>query len=138
MSSGQTGGASGFSEFLVGPDASRSEVVAASSATNIKAFGVSLLATSTTAASTNTIFTIDPPIPGVRKTLNWSSTNSATNAVILVTTGAVFQSSAHSSATKLGSSANYGGTMELMGLTTSIYAILGSISTGQINSTAST
>jgi hypothetical protein len=137
VSTGVSGGTKP-SEFLVGPDDFRRNVVTASTDANIPAYGVSLLSTSTTASSTNTIFTIDPPIVGVKKTLWWSSTNSATNAVILVTTGAVFHSSCSSSATKLGSSANFGGTIELIGLTTSMYGIISPLSSGQLNSTAST
>lgn len=124
MSSGQSG-SPGNAEFLVGPDDQRVGVsTAETTATNMKAYGVSYLV-GTSAASTP-VYTLSPPIPGVRKNIFFGSTDSA---LYVKTANAeyIYGSSIGSSATVIRSSG--GGTVELIGLTTAIWGALNISST---------
>jgi len=68
MSTGETGGSRGAKEFLVGPEALRADATTADTTdVNLHPFGVARLSS---AAGT---FTLDPPIPGVHKTIAMSS-----------------------------------------------------------------
>jgi|SRR3972149_6085296 len=134
LSSGQTGGKK--MEFLVNPDALRQELVTETTGINLSAAGVSYLTTGG-ATTTNGFFVIDPPVPGVRKTIVWGSTNTATNGLALwASTGTQFVTSA-TSAAQLTSSSNWPGIIELIGITTAKW-YCESISTLQINCTATT
>lgn len=131
MSTNESGGSRGQVEFLVGPDSFRGEVTTGeSTGTNLKAHGVSNLF-GTSVASTP-VYTLDPPIPGIRKNINFSSTDSA--LYVKMASGCFI------SGTSLGSSAaairsSGGGHVELMGVTTVYYAAL-NVSSTAVNGVA--
>jgi hypothetical protein len=76
LTTAQTGGSKGAIDVLVGaesvkPYASTSETTSA----NLPAYGVSIISSNnSTAVSTNPVYRMDPPIPGVRKTVVFTST----------------------------------------------------------------
>ena len=130
-STAETGGSRGPNNFLVGPDDFRVEVTTGeSTGTNLKAFGISNLA-GTSVASTP-VYTLDPPIPGVKKGIRFASTDSA--IYVKCASGTFI------SGTSLGSSAaairsSGGGYVELMGATTAYWAAL-NISSTAVNGVA--
>lgn len=111
-----SGGGTVASEYLVGPEDLRVGVTTAeSTGTNLKAFGVSNCYG--TSAGSSSVYTLDPPIPGVRKYVAFSST---ANGVYLKTANSeTFLSTVGSSFTTIKSTA--GGCLELMGFTTAIW-----------------
>jgi hypothetical protein len=114
MSSAATGGARGAEEYLVGPEAFRVHATTGdTTAANIRPYGVSLLAT-----GSSNVFTIDPPIPGVSKTVHF-----AAGPTYLKTGGATFWSTFGSSHTTIKPSSSVGGSIELMGLTTASWIL---------------
>jgi hypothetical protein len=122
MSTAQTGATkSSPQEFIVGPEDVRLGVTTnESTATPMQASGVSYLV-GTSAASTP-VYQIAPPIPGVRKTIYFGSTDSAIYVRPSVTTHAFAGTSL--GATGCGAlRSSGGGYVELMGITTALYAI---------------
>lgn len=114
LSSAESGGSDGTVEYLVGPEAFRvGTSTAETTAANVSAFGASLLME--TSAASSSVYTIDPPVPGVSKTLYMSS------GTWVKTGGAVFYSSAGTTHTTLNSSNKT--VFTLMGVTTGIYAL---------------
>lgn len=131
MSTAASGGSFGQQEFLVGPEALRTNVSTAdTTSSGVRAFGGTILV-GTSAASTP-VYTLDPPIPGVRKTILFGSTDSA---IYLKTKNGeyIYGSSIGSSATVIRSSG--GGTIVLEGMSTAIWAAL-SISSTAVNTVA--
>lgn len=128
MTTNQTGtGLAGRQpEFLVGPEDIRKEVTTGdSTATSLKAYGISYLSTSiVTGTDATSVFRMDPPIPGVEKTIIWGSTTIGTMATkiwVTISTGTGnFQTSGGSSFSCVASSA--GAVLKLVGITTAIYA----------------
>lgn len=116
-----------LAEFLVGPEDIRKEVTTGdSTATALKAWGVSLLTTNLSADAT-AVFRLDPPIPGVEKTLVWGSTTIGTMSAKIFATistgnGGGFQTSGGSSFSCVASSA--GAVLRLQGVTTALYAVI--------------
>ncbi len=114
-------------EFLVGPEDIRKEVTTAdSTATSLKAWGNSVLSTGLSADAT-AVFRLDPPIPGVEKTIVWLSTTIGTMSAKIFATistgnGGGFQTSGGSSFSCVASSA--GAVLRLIGLTTSLYGVV--------------
>ncbi len=123
LSSGQTGGSRGPQEFLVGPAAFREEVTTAdTTAINLQAHGITRLS-SGLSADTTAVFSIDPPIPGVGKTVVWGSTTIGTmGSKIFLKTGVNMQTSNGSSFTVVASSA--GAVLNLTGVTTALWAVV--------------
>lgn len=124
-----TGQAGRVPEFLTGAEDIRKESTTAdSTGTNLKAWGASLLSTGlVTATDSTSVFRLDPPIPGVEKTITWASTTVGTMATkiwVTVSTGggAGLQTSGGSSFTCMSSSV--GNVVRLMGLSTSLYAVV--------------
>lgn len=120
FSTGQSGGRLP-AEFLVGPeDIRRGVTTAETTAANVTAYGVSYLPG--TSAASSAVYTLDPPIPGVRKTVIGSSNNgpvylkTANSEIIETTVGTTFTTIKVSSV---------GGTFELVGVTTAIWAGVG-------------
>lgn len=108
-------GAARASEFLVGPDDFRVGVTTAeSTGTDVKAHGFSNLPG--TSAASSAVYTIEPPIPGVRKIVAGGTANgpvflkTKNNETIVTTLGSSFTTVKVSS---------LGGAFELVGLTTS-------------------
>lgn len=129
MSTNQTGtGLAGrIPEFLVGVEDIRKEVTTAdTTATSLKAWGNSVLSTGLSADAT-AVFRLDPPIPGIEKTIAWLSTTVGTMASKIFVTnstggGAGFQTSGGSSFTCVASSA--GAVLRLIGLTTALWGVV--------------
>lgn len=131
MSSAASGGSFGQQEFLVGPEGLRENVSTAdTTSSGVRAYGGTILV-GTSAASTP-VYTLDPPIPGVRKTVLFGSTDSA---IYLKTKNAeyIYGSSIGSSATVIRSSG--GGSVTLMGMSTAIWAVT-NISSTAVNTVA--
>lgn len=120
MTTGQTGGrASG--EFIVGPEAVREGVTTSeSTGTGILAYGVSFL--NGTSAASSSVYVLDPPIPGVRKIVAFSSAN--TPQYLRTKNGETFRTSADSTVATVISSTLTGATVELIGLTTAMWGLL--------------
>jgi hypothetical protein len=122
-----TGVAARQPEFLVGPEDIRKDCSTAdSTGTYLKPFGASVLSTGLVTDAT-AVFRLDPPIPGVEKTIVWRSTTIGTmSAKVFVTNstggGAGFQTSGGSSFTCVASSA--GAVLRLMGVTTDLWAVI--------------
>lgn len=117
ISSAHSGSARGPAEFLVGADAVRMGVTTAeSTATDLTAYGVSRLPGSSAASSA--VYTISPPIPGVKKIVMGCTDNGPTyvktknSETIVTTAGSSFTTVKVSSV---------GGVFELIGLTTAIW-----------------
>lgn len=106
-------------DLLTGPDAMRQETTTANTtAANLKALGTASL--NGTSVASSAVYTLDPPIPGIRKTIALASTANGpiyiknANSEVLVTTGG-------SSFTVSKITA---GVLELQGLTTASWAVL--------------
>lgn len=120
MSTVQTGGAAP-TDLLIGPEALREGVsTAETTASAIRPFGVSFL--NGTSAASSSVYVLDPPIPGVRKTVVFSSAN--TPQYLRTKNGETFRTSADSTIATVISSTLTGATVELIGLTTSIWGLL--------------
>lgn len=121
VSSAESGGNHGTREFLAGPDAFRVEnSTSESTSTNLKPFGVShALGTS---ADSSSVFTLDPPIPGVEKTLYFPSTGD-TACYVKTANSETIHSTIGSSHTVIKST--LGGMCRLMGVTTGVWAAIG-------------
>lgn len=119
-------------EFIVGPDDIRKGLTTnESTGTAMAPAGVSVLV-GTSAASTP-VFTLAPPIPGVKKTIVFSSTDSALYAKSASGCAIAGTSLATTGATAIRSSG--GGAVELMGITTALYQAL-NISSTAVNGVA--
>lgn len=107
-------------DLLTGPDAMRQETTTANTtAANIKAVGTAWL--QGTSAASSAVYTIDPPIPGIRKTLIFSVANGP--LYVKTANGETFISSMNSTMSVLKGS-SFGGVVELQGVTTAIWAVL--------------
>lgn len=121
LSSGESGGSRGSVDLLVGPEALRAEVSTAdTTAINLNAFGVSVLPG--TSAGSSSVYTLNPPIPGVMKTIMGTTANgpfiikTANSETIHTTAGTSFTTVEISS---------IGGGFSLVGVTTAIWMGLG-------------
>lgn len=120
LSSGESGNSKKL-EFLVGPDAFRNLVsTAETTSTNLSPSGYSHVRG--TSADSSSVFTIDPPIPGVEKTLYFNSTGN-TACYVKTANSETFHSTVGSSHTVLKST--IGGIARLIGVTTAIWGLLG-------------
>ena len=131
MSTAQSGGSRGPADFLVGPEYLRQGISTAdTTSANLTAWGVAILV-GTSVASTP-VYTLDPPIPGVKKTVVFGSTDSA--LYLKMASGvSIWGTSLGSSATAIRSSG--GGAVSLIGITTAAFAALG-ISSTAVNTVA--
>lgn len=121
VSSAKSGSNHGRREFLVGPDDFRIETsTAETTSTNLKSFGVSICPG--TSAGSSAVYTLDPPIPGVRKIVGTSTSNGP--VFIKTANSETIQSTVGSSFTTVKIS-SLGGMFELVGLTTAIWLGLG-------------
>lgn len=114
LTTGESGGSR--DEFLVGPDDFRVGVTTnESTGTNLKPFGYSInLGTS---AGSSAVYNLEPPVPGVRKTLASSTAN---GPVYVNTLNALVQSSAGSTHATVKLS-TLGNPVELIGATTALW-----------------
>jgi hypothetical protein len=121
-------------EVLVGAEAFRSYATTGdSTGTNLAPYGVSLLTT----VSSSCVFVLDPPLPGVHKTLVFGSTGGGAMYVKTANSETIV-STLGSSFTTLKSTAGNGGTVSLMGITTAIWAWTGAASSIIAAATTST
>jgi len=136
MTTSQTGGSRGAVDLVVGAEAVRQEnSTAETTSSNLKAWGVSWVST----VSSSAVFTLDPPIPGVDKTLVfYSSATSASPIYVKTANSETIMSTVSSSATVLASSQNAETAVRLIGLTTAMWGVLGSISTASIKLSTTT
>lgn len=108
-------------EFMVGPEDLRKGVsTSESTGTGILAYGVSFL--NGTSAASSSVYVLDPPIPGVRKTIVFSSAN--TPQYLRTKNGETFRTSADSTIATVLLSTLTGLTVELIGLTTAMWGLL--------------
>ena len=124
MSTVQTGAIAGrVPDFLVGAEQIRMGVTTAeSTGTNAPAYGISFFPG--TSAASSAVYTLDPPIPGVQKFLNFNST---TQGPIYVKTanGETFNSTQGTTFSVIKSTGNQVGTLHLIGLTTATWGLIG-------------
>jgi hypothetical protein len=120
MTTPETGGSDGPLDFLVGAEALRADVSTAESTGAISAYGVSVLAG--TSAASSAVYIIDPPIPGVRKTI---VNGSSADGPMYITTknSETINTTAGTTFTTIKTSA--GGSFELVGVTTGVWAGIG-------------
>lgn len=121
MTTGESGGTRGAQEYLCGPESLRVGVTTAeSTATNLNPHGISRLPG--TSAASSAVYTIDPPVPGVMKTVMGATDNgpvylkTANGETIVTTVGSSFTTVKVSSV---------GGVFQLVGLTSGIWLGLG-------------
>lgn len=119
-----TTGANGVTkpfEVLVGPeDLRRGVTTAETTGTTVPAWGVSFL--NGTSAASSSVYVLDPPIPGVRKTIVFSSGN--TPQYLRTLNAETFRTSADSTIATVISSTLTGAVVEMIGLTTAMWGLL--------------
>ena len=126
MSTNQTG-ASAPVDMLVGPEALRFAVTTAeSTGTNLKAYGVSFVPG--TSASSSAVYTLDPPIPGVNKYIQFNSTSQGP-IYVKAANGETFISTQGTTFSVIKSTGNQVGTVHLVGLTTALWGLMPGLST---------
>ncbi len=119
-------GAAIAAEFVVGPDDIRLGLTKnESTAASMAPAGISVLV-GTSAASTP-VYTLAPPIPGVRKIVVFGSTDSAIYAKAAA--GSAIQGTSLGATVCTAIRSSGGGAIELMGITTASYATLNVSST---------
>lgn len=116
-------------EYLVGPDTFRHGATTnESTGTNILSHGISHI--KGTSADSSSVFTLDPPVPGVEKTLYFNSTGD-TACYVKTKNSETIHSTIGSSHTTIKSTV--GGVCRLVGVTTAIWASLGITSGTSVN-----
>lgn len=130
-----TGRSGGPPDFLCGPEDIRMSVTTSeSTSTNLAAYGVSYLVNSS--AGSSQVFTLDPPIPGVRKTIVFGST---VNTLYLKTANSeTFMSTLGTSMTVAKSTQLCFAQLNLLGLTTAQWGVTFGLSTASLSLTTST
>jgi len=109
------------SEVLVGPeDLRRGVTTAETTLVTVPAWGCSFLAG--TSAASSSVYVLEPPIPGVRKTIIFSSAN--TPQYLRTQNAETFRTSADSTIATVISSTLTGCVVELIGLTTALWGLL--------------
>jgi hypothetical protein len=120
FSTAQSGGRL-IADFLVGAEAVREGVTTAeTTGTAVTAYGVSFL--NGTSAASSSVYVLDPPIPGVRKVVVFSSAN--TPQYLRTKNAETFRTSADSTIATVLLSTLTGATVELVGLTTAMWGLL--------------
>jgi hypothetical protein len=114
-------------DILVGPDAYREPQSTAETTSGVVGPTGNTILVGTSAASTP-VYTLAPPIPGVRKTIIFGSTDSAIYLKMTAGCSIAGTSLASTGATAIRSSG--GGAVELIGQTSALYNTLNVSSTG--------
>lgn len=135
LTSGVSGSARGGAapDVVVGPeDVKLGVTTAETTSTNLAAYGVSYL----TSAASSGVYTLDPPIPGVRKVVVFGTTG----ATIYVKTAnsETFVSTLGTSFTVAKSTQNAMATLNLIGLTTALWGAPYGLSTASLSLTTTT
>ena len=118
VTTSNSGGANGELEFLVGPNDMKVNVSTADTTAatySLAPHGISLLSPSSVGSSQ--VYTLDPPIPGVKKTIVGS-----TSATAFIKTGGVVILSTVGSTQTVISLPAAGGMINLTGVTTGLWA----------------
>ena len=129
LSTVESGGSRGGKDYLVGPEAVRAAVTTTeSTSVNIHPFGVSQLSTESSG-----VHEIDPPVPGVSKVIVNSSDS----------TSFLYAGSGQNFALASGSSYTHirfinRTAVQLMGVTTALWAVVGAPTTGGFTVSTST
>lgn len=127
MTTPETGSGNGKADFLVGAeDVRKVHSTAETTATNLKAYGYSVL---TTAVSSG-VYTIDPPIPGVSKVLVFNTTGA--NPIYVKTGGETISSTQTTTASIIVSSQTAYASVTLIPVSTAIWAVANSVSSGYL------
>jgi hypothetical protein len=122
-------------DFLVGPEDVRIGVTTAeTTATNIAAYGVSYLVNSS--AGSSQVFTLDPPIPGVRKTIIFGTT--VNTQYVKTANSETFISTLGTSMTVAKSTQLSIGALNMIGLTTAQWGVSYGLSTASLSLTTTT
>jgi hypothetical protein len=127
LSSAESGSGNGTQRFLVGEvaDIRRDVSTAETTSVNLKAHGVSHLGTTSTGTGSSAVYHLDPPIPGVKKTIVMSCGASDGPVYIATVSSETISSTAGSTYTVMKFSTR--GVIELMGITTARwFAMMGS------------
>lgn len=134
LSTVETGGSRGPKEFLVGPEALRPDVsTAETTSTNLHPFGVSRL---TTAVSSG-VYTLDPPIPGVQKTIIFDTTG--TNPIYVKTANSEYITTTQGTTYTVASSSQTAMfALNLVGASTSQWFALNPVSSGLLKLSTTT
>jgi hypothetical protein len=123
LSSGQHGAATAVSkgaDLLAGPEGLRMGVTTGeSTGTDVPAWGVSFL--NGTSAGSSSVYIIEPPIPGVQKTVVFSSAN--TPQYLKTKNAETFRTSADSTIATVIRSTLTGAVIQLIGLTTAMWGL---------------
>lgn len=120
-------------DFLCGPEDIRMSVTTSeTTATNLAAYGVSYL----TSAASSGVYTLDPPIPGVRKTVVFGTTGAT---IYLKTANSeTFISTLGTSMTVAKSTQNAMAALNLIGLTTAQWGVSFGLSSASLSLTTTT
>lgn len=133
MTTPETGGQDGR-DFLVGAEDVRKDTsTAETTSTNLKAFGISVL---TTVISSG-VFTLDPPIPGVEKRLVFHTTGTG-GIYVKTKNGETFASTQATTTSVIASSQTAYAAVTLIPVSTAIWAVIGSISSGYLRISGTT
>lgn len=116
----QSGGRVPF-DSLVGAEAVRSGVsTAESTGTNMAPYGVSFVPG--TSAGSSAVYTLDPPVPGIFKVLNFNSTSQGP-IYVKTANGETFNSTQGTTFSVIKSTNNQVGALMLVGLTTATWGL---------------
>ncbi len=120
-------------DFICGPEDVRMAVsTSESTATNLAAYGVSYL----TSAASSGVYTLDPPIPGVRKAVVFGTTGAT---IYLKTANSeTFISTLGTSMTVAKSTQNAMAVLNLIGLTTAQWGVSFGLSSASLSLTTTT
>lgn len=113
-------GGSAAGEALVGPDGFRGAVTTETTASNLRAFGQSLI----TSAASSGVFTIDPPIPGLMEKVVTFNSSGAT-AYLKTANSETFITTQGTTHTVLKSTQNIPFTVKLVPVSTSVWGVIG-------------
>lgn len=129
LSSAQSGsGRTGETpDLLVGPEALQNGINAGSTARNLPAYGVSNI--SGTSAASSSVYTLDPPIPGVPVWLNFNSSANAPAYVKTANGETIVSSQGTTFSVIKSTNGAANGLLGLMGITTSVWSAIAGLST---------
>ena len=134
MTTPETGSGNGKHDFLVGAEDIRVQhSTAETTGTNLKPFGVSVL---TTAISSG-VFLLDPPIPGVTKTLIFHTTGSG-GIYVKTLNGETFSTTQATTTSVIASSQTAYAAVTLVPVSTAVWAVLGSLSSAYLRASGTT
>jgi len=129
LSSAQSGsGRNGeIPDLLVGPEALQNGINAGTTSRNLPAYGVNNI--SGTSAASSSVYTLDPPIPGVPVFLNFTSSANSPYYVKTANGETIVSSQGTTFSVIKSTNGAANGILGLMGITTSIWAAISGVST---------